>query len=102
MYIRKLFATLLAVSALTASAQSDVDFLYESMPLCDKADFSREFFETNAALTRRAVAEMPWGSQLDETLIRHFVLPLRVNNEPLDSFRIKYYDTLKARVSGMN
>ncbi|MBQ7056335.1 MAG: transglutaminase domain-containing protein [Bacteroidaceae bacterium] len=102
MIVRKLFAVLLVGIALSASAQSDVDFLYKSMPLCDKADYPRDFFKTNATLTRRAVAEMPWGTQLDETLIRHFVLPLRVNNEPLDSFRIKYYDTLKARVSGMN
>lgn len=102
MIVRKLFAVLLVGIALSASAQSDVDFLYESMPLCDKADYPRDFFKTNATLTRRAVAEMPWGTQLDETLIRHFVLPLRVNNEPLDSFRIKYYEILKARVSGMN
>ena len=102
MLMRTFFATFLMGIMLTASAQSDVDFLYESMPLCDKADYSRNFFETNAALTRQAVAEMPWGSQLDETLIRHFVLPLRVNNEPLDSFRIKYYDVLKTRVSGLS
>ncbi|MBP3786006.1 MAG: transglutaminase domain-containing protein [Bacteroidaceae bacterium] len=79
-----------------------VDFLYRYMPLCDKADHSVAFFRANAALTQRAVSEMPWGSQLSDTLIRHFVLPLRVNNEPLDSFRIKFYDTLKARVEGLD
>ena len=33
---------------------------------------------------------------------RHFVLPVRVNNENLDSFRIKLYDTLRERVAGLS
>ena len=82
--------------------EGDVDFLYRYMPLCDKADYQREFFEANARLTRRAMNKMPWGATLSEQLIRHFVLPLRVNNEPLDSFRIKYYDKLTQRVKGMD
>jgi len=32
----------------------------------------------------------------------HYLLPLRVNNENLDSFRIKYYDELNYRIKGLD
>ncbi|MBQ5898927.1 MAG: transglutaminase domain-containing protein, partial [Alistipes sp.] len=37
-----------------------------------------------------------------EDLFRHFVLPVRVNNERMDEFRMKYYDTLRMRVEGLS
>ena len=36
----------------------------------------------------KARHEMPWGEKVPGREWRHFVLPLRVNNEDLDSFRI--------------
>ena len=75
-----------------------LDFLYESMPLPDSVDYSREFWEANVAVAVRARHEMPWGEKVPGREWRHFVLPLRVNNEDLDSFRIVYYDELKERV----
>ncbi len=82
--------------------EQDVTFLYRYMPLCDKADYKRSFFETNVRLTRQALNRMSWGKDVPEQLIQHFVLPLRVNNEPLDSFRIKYFEELTQRVKGMD
>lgn len=78
--------------------QEAVDFLYAGMPLPDSVDYPREFWEANAAMAVRARHEMPWGEKVPGREWRHFVLPLRVNNEDLDSFRIAYYDELKERV----
>lgn len=79
-----------------------MDFLYEYMNLADKADYSEDFFRQNTEVALKARREMPWGKQVPDQLFRHFVLPVRVNNERLDEFRMMYYDTLKARVAGMS
>ena len=84
----------------TAEQEDALDFLYANMPLPDSVDYSREFWEANVAVTVRARHEMPWGEKVPGREWRHFVLPLRVNNEDLDSFRIVYYDELKERVKG--
>ena len=45
---------------------------------------------------------MAWGKKIPELLFRHFVLPIRVNNENLDSSRIVMYKELSGRVKGMS
>lgn len=77
-------------------------FLYAYMPLCDIADHSSEFFLKNIETTFKAQEEMEWGSKIPEREFLHFVLPLRVNNENLDSCRIVFYDELKERVKGLS
>ena len=83
-----------------AEVQEALDFLYAGMPLPDSVDYPREFWEANAKVALKARHEMPWGEKVPGREWRHFVLPLRVNNEDLDSFRIAYYDELKERVKG--
>ncbi|MBP3228023.1 MAG: transglutaminase domain-containing protein [Bacteroidaceae bacterium] len=107
LFLLSVLALALAARAQTdaipaADVRADVDFLYQYMPLCDRADYPRCFFEANARQTRRALREMPWGARVNDTLVRHFVLSLRVNNEPLDSFRLTMYDELAARVRGLS
>ncbi|MBO4839567.1 MAG: transglutaminase domain-containing protein [Bacteroidaceae bacterium] len=82
--------------------QEAMDFLYASMPLPDSVDYSREFWEANVRATLKARQEMPWGDKVPEREWRHFVLPLRVNNENLDSARIVLYEELKDRVKNLN
>ena len=84
----------------TAEVEDALDFLYEGMPLPDSVDYPREFWEANVRMSVKARHEMPWGEKVPGREWRHFVLPLRVNNEDLDSFRIVYYDELKERVKG--
>ncbi|MBR5053672.1 MAG: transglutaminase domain-containing protein [Bacteroidaceae bacterium] len=99
-----LFAFICALTACTdreeAEVQDALDFLYAGMPLPDSVDYSREFWEANVKVALKARHEMPWGEKVPGREWRHFVLPLRVNNEDLDSFRIVYYDELKERVKG--
>ena len=85
----------------SADVQEYVDFLYKYMPLPDRADYPREFFERNVASALQARQEMSWGAQLPEREFRHFVLPVRVNNENLDSSRWVLFAELKERLKGL-
>ena len=77
-----------------------VKFLYAYMPLSDLADYNCEFFLDNADIALRARSETKWGKEIPEEIFLHYVLPCRVNNENLDSFRIIYYDELIDRIKG--
>ena len=45
---------------------------------------------------------MSWGKNVPELLFRHFVLPIRVNNEPLDASRAYFYKELKERIKNLS
>ena len=83
------------------SEEDYLDFLYQYMPLPDKADYPREFYAENVRATLKARAEMPWGKIIPEREFRHFVLPIRVNNENLDRSRIEFYKELAPRVRNL-
>ena len=100
-----IFTILLSAMCLPASAQSRdsyVDYLYQFMPQPDKTDYSREFYQQNVALSLKARAEMPWGKTIPEREFRHFVVPVRVNNENLDNSREVFYKALKPRVEKLS
>ena len=77
-------------------------FLYAYMPLSDLADNRPGFVLANVRQSLLARSEMIWGNQIPEEEFLHFVLPLRVNNENLDSFRLVYYEEIKARVKDLS
>lgn len=97
----ELFA-ILDDASLTAYEREALEFLYAYMPLADITDYPDEFHLMNIRASRRALQEMPWGETIPEDLFRHFVLPVRVNNEPLDSARVVFYDELKNRVKSLS
>jgi transglutaminase-like putative cysteine protease len=77
-------------------------FLFAFMPLSDLADYSGDFFLSNVDMSLRAKKETIWGKDIPEDLFLHNVLPVRINNENLDSFRIVYYDEIIERIKGKN
>ena len=77
-------------------------FLYAYMPLGDITDYSGEFFLENIDYSLKAKEEMPWGKLIPEREFRHFVLPIRVNNENLDHSRKVFYEELKDRVKNLS
>lgn len=95
-----LLVILLAVSCARYNARDYLDFLYRSMPLPDSLSHSAQYWEDNVAKTLEVRERMGWN--IPEREFRHFVLPLRVNNEDLDNFRLVYADTLCERVKGMD
>lgn len=87
---------------LTADEQEALKFLYAYMPLADMTDYPTSFFADNVRLSFQARQEMPWGKNVPELLFRHFVVPIRVNNEPLDASRQYFYKELKDRIKGLS
>ena len=87
---------------LSAEEREALEFLYSTMSSADMGDYEAEYFLDNVRMSLRAREEMAWGKDVPEDLFRHFVLPIRVNNERLDEFRMAYYDELKARIEGMS
>ena len=84
-----------------SSEQSEaLKFLYAYMPLNDLADYNGDFFLANVNFSLRSRKETIWGNEIPEEIFLHYVLPYRVNNENLDSFRNVYYDELFKRVKG--
>lgn len=85
-------------TSLSLYEREALEFLYAYMPLPDIADFSGEFYLENIRASQRAADEMPWGKIIPEDVFRHFVLPVRINNEQLDGARMVFYEELKDRV----
>ena len=81
-------------------ADEYVNFLYANMPWPDQAAHPMAYWQANVEKTLEVRDRMGWD--IPEREFKHFVLPLRVNNEPLDDFRTLYADTLCARVAGMS
>ena len=89
----------LGMTACGSGGQEYLKFLYDSMPLPDKVMYSEAWWEENVEKTLEVRDRMGWD--VPEREFRHFVLPLRVNNETLDDFRLVYADSLCNRVQGM-
>ena len=67
-----------------------LEFLYQYMPLGDSVDYSEDYYRECIHYAFLAKQEMPWGSSVPEREFKHFVVPVRVNNENLDRFRATY------------
>jgi transglutaminase-like putative cysteine protease len=87
---------------MTLQEREAMMFLYAYMPVGDVADYTGDFYLDNVRATFAAQQEMPWGNHIPETIFRHFVLPVRVNNESLDESRMIFYNELKNRVKGLS
>ena len=92
----------LPATALSTPEKEALRFLYAYMPLSDIADYDSQYFLDNARLALKARKESEWGNNIPVDIFLHFVLPVRVNNENLDSFRIAFYDEIHERIAGLN
>lgn len=76
-----------------------IKFLFAYMPLSDLADYDGLYFLENVKLSLKTREQTNWGESIPENIFLHYVLPVRVNNENLDSFRIAYYDEIMDRIA---
>ena len=100
----KLIFISLAIMATAVKAQGN-DFVNSyhnkamaSLALPDCLDYSQDFYLRNYNATMQARNEMPWGKSVPQQELEHFVLPVRINNENLDTARWVFYNELKDRV----
>lgn len=89
-------------SELSLKEREALMFLYTYMPFGDIVDYDLKFYLDNVRASFTAQQEMEWGSGVPEEVFRHFVLPVRANNENLDSSRMVFYRELKDRIKGMS
>lgn len=95
-----LFA-IFADSILSVYEREALMFLYAYMPIGDVTDYPGDYYLENVRLSKQTRDEMPWGKEIPDEVFRHFVLPIRVNNENLDDSRRVFYGELKDRVKGL-
>ena len=79
-----------------------LQFLYAYMTLSDIADHSGEYFLDNIRLSFKIREASSWGKNIPEDSFRHFVLPIRVNNENLDNSREYIQNELWPRVKHLS
>lgn len=95
--------SLFAIPAgLNLAEQEAFQFLYAYMPIGDITDYGSSYFVDQIRHTFAMKAKTPWGDSIPETIFRHFVLPVRSNNEALDHFRTRYGDSLLVRVKDLS
>ncbi len=87
---------------MTPQEKEALTFLYAYMPIGDITDYDGKLYLDNIRSSFKAKQEMPWGDSIPEDIFRHFVLPIRVNNENLDESRMVFFDELKDRVKGLS
>lgn len=87
---------------LTTEEKEALQFLYAYMPLSDIADNSGKFFLENIRLSFKIREISSWGKKIPEDIFRHFVLPIRVNNENLDNSREYFQNELWPRVKHLS
>ncbi|MBR5833538.1 MAG: transglutaminase domain-containing protein [Bacteroidales bacterium] len=88
--------------ALTSVEKEALQFLYAYMPLGDVVNHTPEYYQEHYQMMMKAREEMPWGKSVPERELRHFVLPVRVNNENLDSSRVVFFNELAPRIKDMS
>lgn len=87
---------------MTPEEKEALTFLYAYMPIGDITDYSGDFYLENIRSSFQARSEMPWGKVIPEDIFRHYVLPVRINNENLDESRMVFYKELKDRVKNLS
>jgi hypothetical protein len=85
---------------LTTEEREAMEFIYAYSPLGDITLHDGDYFYRNVRQTFEARRRMPWGDSIPEYIFRHYVMPLRINNESLDMSRVDFYDELCKRVAG--
>ena len=87
---------------LSGKERQAMEFLYAYMPLGDIVNKPAEYYLSHYRMSVRAQQTMGWGSSVPEREFRHFVLPVRVNNENLDDARAVFQEELFPRVQGLS
>ena len=83
---------------MTDGERDAMHFLYAYMPVNDIADYDGDFFLSQVRATLAVRSQVGW--QVPDEVFRHFVLPIRVNNENLDTARLVFQRELLPRVRG--
>lgn len=87
---------------MSAQERECLTSLYVYMPIGDITDYSGDFYLENVKSSLSTRQETSWGRQIPDDVFRHFVLPIRVNNESLDRSRMVFHQELMPRLKGLS
>lgn len=87
--------------SVTPREKEMLQFLYAYMPMGDMINYPGEYFLQNVRLSEQARKTFSWGKEIPEMIYRHFVVPIRVNNEDIDESRAVFFKELEPRVKGL-
>jgi hypothetical protein len=92
------------IDAITRAPESDKEalaFLVANLPSVDLATVTADFLLETVSLSREARERFPWGSSVPSDIYLHYVLPPRVSQEPLESWRGHLLEELTPRLAGL-
>lgn len=89
-------------NTMTQPEREAMMFLYAYMTPGDIADYSGDFYLNNVRLALQTRKNTSWGKNIPDMIFRHFVLPVRVNNENLDNAREVFYNELMPRIKDLS
>ena len=78
-----------------------LQFLYAYMPMGDMINYPVEYYLEHVRLSEEAREFFSWGKDIPDIIYRHFVVPIRVNNEDIDYSREVFMNELKSRVKDL-
>lgn len=84
---------------LSKGEKEALDFIYRYSPLEDITEYGPEFWVANVKQTFKVRESTPWGNTIPDNIFKHYVLPIRVNNEAIDSARIVFWRELRPRIA---
>lgn len=94
----KFFSQLDSISD-DSTAYTYLKYLFTYMPISDFADYDFNFFYRQVKVSIESQQFFSWASSIPQDIYFHYVLPIRANNENLDTARIYFYKELKHRLS---
>lgn len=87
--------------SVTPREKEMLQFLYAYMPTGDMINYPGEYFLQNVRLSEQARETFAWGHEIPAMIYRHFVVPVRVNNEDIDESRAVFFKELEPRVKDL-
>ncbi|MEO0289274.1 MAG: transglutaminase domain-containing protein [candidate division WOR-3 bacterium] len=78
------------------------DFILKNSEDVDILNFNRNNFINNLLSIRENLNRVRWKDKIDDSLLFHYVIPLRVSQEPLENYYEIYKDTLYELVKNLS
>ncbi len=76
-------------------------FLIANMPIEDLAVVTEEILIGNLNYAYEVRASFPWTARISESDFLHYVLPMRVSQEPLEDWRGYFLEQLRPRIENL-
>uniref|UniRef100_A0A7C4U6W1 Transglutaminase domain-containing protein n=1 Tax=candidate division WOR-3 bacterium TaxID=2052148 RepID=A0A7C4U6W1_UNCW3 len=70
------------------------DFIMKYSVDADRMIYKEGYLKKHLEVIHQQILRVPWRDKLNDYLIKHYIIPPRITQEPLDNFSVIYKDTL--------